>query len=280
MQKPMDYAQIDCMLQEALCQVAKKHPNYGYPGKGNRNSQGETEFQKALHDHLKESHTASGWTWEREVKFSTQSLRNRRGISVDIVGVKDGIGVLVELKYVAKSSTNNKPGDVYAFPYDVLKDCLKSELIISRNAKLRFDNKKPSIDQNVNWVYGLSIGLTNNSQYWMGQDGAGQNGWSRESSKVISNPVGKFNLPRLIRTKEGNAIEKQGRFNLSLGLPWEAEWHEYGCEVEGFRYLYVRPNVEQELKYTHRIEKDAKYFVPFMEFSTAMEPSLNIKVTT
>jgi hypothetical protein len=152
---------------------------------------------------------------------------------------------------------------------------LKSELVISGNAKLRFDNKKPSITHDVKWVYGTSIGLTNNVPYWKEHDGAGQNGWSRESLKAISNPVGKFDLPRLIRTKEGNAITKHGRYNISLGLPWEAEWRDYGCAESGFRYVYFHPKIEHEIKYTHLVEKDSENFMPFMEFKGAVESNLD-----
>lgn len=117
----------------------------------------EKKFQRELCKLLNDQTPKSGWTWQQEVKYRTCALRNRGAIFVDIVGRYRDSGncAAIELKYVPTRRNDKRAPNPLAFPYDLLKDCLKIELIPTERCE--------PIDQNYQkqLVFGYSIGLTN-----------------------------------------------------------------------------------------------------------------------
>ncbi|WP_406672672.1 hypothetical protein [Natronospira sp.] len=275
--KVTDFDGVQQLIHEAM---KKARPDSGYfehTSKGGRRSPGELEdaFQKALVEGLEDLTQGGGWQWWREQPLRTDALTNRQRIDVDIVGKdKDGDAVAIELKYVTLARNKDKevfepPNDAPAFPYDVVKDALKVELLLRHEAGLEAENAKP--------VYGVSIALTNDSRFWGGSKEPPQ-GWSREFGSAF---VKAGTLPRVLKTNgrnPDNCIFKQKRCHISLGLDWNLSWHDFSVvhDLPGhaakFRYALLAPDTAcqkdggWEIQYRH--DKSESAYIPFLSNET------------
>ena len=131
----------------------------------------ERMFQDRLCDLLNLGAVESGWTWQREIRFRTQALRNAESVSVDIFGRdRDGQDrAAIELKYVPTRQIGHHAPNPPAFPYDLIKDCLKVELLASGHST--------PVDGSFAGrpAFGYAIGLTNVPKIINGT----MKGWSR-----------------------------------------------------------------------------------------------------
>ena len=225
--------------------------------------QPEAKFQDALKNALSHlTKDSADWHWDIEAPYDTVALSNEASIYYDIIGVyKEQFSVLIELKYVTdKVNCDNRrmPSDPPAFPYDVIKDCVKLELGLSGVARSRTSEVEP--------IYGVSIGLTNWSAYWNADATEGNKGWARSSFDALRNAS---SLSGVIKTV-GTALTLQARPHLSLGLTWQKEWMDYskGSELDSelfrFVYLSVLPNGDFGFDFNYQHEKDDSSTLPLL----------------
>ena len=109
------------LILDAMNKISEGLP-FG-PANGQRDEM-ENRFQLELCECLNSQKESSGWEWKREVKYKTQALRNRQGISIDILGMHQNQknSAAIELKYAPTADDNDGGSDPYAFPYDLIKD--------------------------------------------------------------------------------------------------------------------------------------------------------------
>ena len=262
-----DFNYINKMITNALARLGETNLNFGIPADGQRNPFGESLFQERLCHILNTSCT--GWVWSREeiFTFTPRLLVNEEEMAIDIVGVRDGEAILIELKYVTTRLNKGwvlNPHDPYAFPYDVLKDCLKIELAVNGLAQ-------PT--RKITPIYGVSIGLTNYCQHWGQVNRIGLNSWTQNYLRALWSTDGA--VPDMIRTVGQsdemlrNAVFKNHRYHLSFSWPWTLNWHDYsGADAAAngsgqFRYIFLHTADTTNLDYPHVGECDANWFVPF-----------------
>lgn len=222
----------------------------------------ERMFQDRLCKLLNDQTTPSGWTWRREISYRTRALRNAQTISVDIMG-QDRNGrhsAAIELKYVPTEQHGNRAPNPHAFPYDLLKDCLKIELLATEHSKpLNRDFvSTPS--------FGYSIGLTNVPGILNGTMG----GWSRnyllalsagearEGSRFSLGPCVIESLPQA--TLDG-VVYTNRRHHISLGKAWNGKWSKFGDK--GFYFIMMSTDFRDEpVNYTH--DPEDSHYIPFL----------------
>lgn len=216
----------------------------------------ESDFQVALCDALSRNSDPTLWEWTREDPYATLGLPNAGAVYFDICGVYDkSCKILIELKYVM-----GEPKDFYAFPYDILKDCIKIELAMSSKA----ETAPAQLDYPV--VYGLSIGITDVAAYWENL-GVGINAWSKNSLNIFHGSVAEF---RWVNTCGGtpkalyNSIFRNKRCHLSFALDWRVQW---GDRDKNWRVVVASPPVlinpsEHAFEYFHALA-DSTY-IPFL----------------
>lgn len=210
---------------------------------------------------------AKRWPLCKEVAFQTQGLAtNKDSMSIDILGhgTCDGkpMSVAIELKYVTTSLNQNnlhkKPSDSPAFSYDIIKDCVKIELAMSRKYNIHTDNiSHPH--------YGIYIGLTNWPNFW----NAHNNTWSRQYQAALLTPQ----LPHLMRTITPNinkALLCRRRNHISLSHCWSVEWNDYsGFEKYSmFKYVLCRTDITNKYEYIHTELPDNYMFIPYLNGET------------
>lgn len=272
-----DFEGVKKLIHDAMEKTRQRSGYFQHTSRGDRCSPGELEhaFQKALRKSLRDLTKEVGWEWWREQPLRTDALTNRQRINVDIVGKdRNGYAVAIELKYVTLAQSKDKeafkpPNDAPAFPYDVVKDALKVELLLQHEAGLEEANAKP--------VYGVSIALTNDSRFWGGSNKPPQ-GWSRNFGNAF---VKGGPLPRVIKTNGSNpdnCIFKQKRCHISLGLAWDLSWHHFSDvddlppNAAKFKYALLAPNTTRqkdgvwEIQYRH--DKDDSAYIPFLSNET------------
>ncbi len=222
----------------------------------------ERMFQEKLCKLLNDMTIWSGWTWVREVRYQTQALRNAQTIAVDILG-KDCDGrhtAAIELKYVPTEQNGNHAPDPLAFPYDLLKDCLKIELLATAHSKPVNKDfvRAPS--------FGYSIGLTNVPRILNGT----MKGWSRNYMSALSAEKAKeassFSLgPCIIESMPQATLDgvvyTNRRHHISLGKAWNGKWAKFGDN--GFHFIMMSTDFRNESpSYIHKIEDS--HYIPFL----------------
>lgn len=208
----------------------------------------EEEFKNELAHRLDDEY---GWQWETEKRFLTNRLANEQEISYDLFGVKNNKAFIIELKHVIcneQGIPNNPP----AFPYDVLKDCVKIELAIGRNLAECNEFEE---------IYGISIGLSNFTKYW-DQEYQAANWASNYIEKIKPNNI--IDTTGIIRTNvnEGNEftrIYRNRRCHISLGLKWNGEWR--GTEKNNWKYLILTTD-DKNPEYQH--DPESSDTIPFI----------------
>ncbi len=222
----------------------------------------EKKFQLEFCKLLNELTPKSGWTWRQEVKYRTYALRNKGTISIDIVGRyrSSGNSAAIELKYVPTRQDDKGAPNPLAFPYDLLKDCLKIELIPTEHCE---PVEQTSYDQ---LAFGYSIGLTNFS----GILNETMQGWSKNFLAMLqpreaSENGNDFSIgPCTIEAFSPNAIEEviyaRKRHHVSLGMTWTGKWTRFGDT--NFHYVMLSTTFDRSPKYLHCVY-DSK-FIPFL----------------
>lgn len=218
----------------------------------------EADFERAVFESLKNNTDPLLWTWHSQDKYSTLGLPNESEIKFDLAGVYNkSCKVLVELKYVM-----SPPGDFYAFPYDLLKDCVKIELAMSRQS----DTFPAASDFPV--VYGLSIGITDCPDYWEDRQ-KGKTSWSRNSLSHLRKGESGFERVETVGKSESklqNTIFHKGneRCHLSFALNWQIRWSE---QVSHWRCVTIAPSAvmhpkDQMFAYAHELTDPS--YIPFL----------------
>lgn len=209
----------------------------------------EEKFKNNLVNYL--NGINNGWRWKTEQSFSTNALANEQEIFYDLFGVNNEKAFIIELKHVI---CNNQgiPHDAPAFPYDVLKDCVKIELLIRK-----------SIDESNKFknISGASIGLTNFIRYW--DENYETTGWASNYIRKIK-PQDISNANGILRTNTTEANEfariyTNKRCHISLGLNWNGEWRN--TEVENYRYL-ILTTFDKNPEYQH--DPESSDTIPFI----------------
>lgn len=276
----MHPAKIDTLIHSAMKSLAKTHAHFGLTIKGQRKGADELErfFQIELHAMLNDlsRKKKNGWTWCREVGFPTTTFPNEE-IVVDIVGWhSDGYVVPIELKYVTRRKLRRKflpPSDPPAFPYDVLKDCLRLESLMIEPDPRNGEADPPGCGciAKERIIHAVGIGLTNYSAYWQEEGSVGKNGWSRNSFSILRQKQIKFSGSIRTETKGNlnNAIYKLERNHLRFGTEWRGEWRDFPpCDgtpgkARSFRYVYLRP-ADPLKKPCHYLKRTDPAYVPFL----------------
>ena len=223
----------------------------------------ESMFQNRLCKLLNDMTILSGWTWKREVRYQTLALRNVQTIAVDLLG-QDREGrhsAAIELKYVPTRQNGNSAPDPLAFPYDLLKDCLKIELLATAHSTPVNKDfaRTPS--------FGYSIGLTNVPRILNGT----MRGWSRnylsalraenakEGASFSLGPCKIKSMPQK-KTIEG-VIFTNKRHHISLGKSWNGRWSKFGDK--GFQFIMLSTDLGNgPPAYDHDI--DDSHYIPFL----------------
>jgi len=251
------------LIVEAMSHLATEDP-LGFAGEPQANL--ESAFQNRLCAILNDMTTQSGWTWRREVTYKTLALRNAQAIAIDILGQdRDGRhSAAIELKYVPTVREGNRASDPLAFPYDLLKDCLKIELLATKHSEpvnVGFISK-PS--------FGYSIGLTNVPRVLNGR----MRGWSRNyllalcaerAKEGASFGLGPCKLESRPQATLEGVIYKNERHHISLGKSWSGRWSKFG-ETD-FHFIMMSTDFCNEPpSYTHVI--DDSHYIPFLTKET------------
>lgn len=227
----------------------------------------ERMFQDRLCKLLNDMTIWSGWTWRREVRYQTLALRNVQTIAVDLLGQdRDGRhSAAIELKYVPTRQNGNSAPDPLAFPYDLLKDCLKIELLATAHSTPVNKDfaRTPS--------FGYSIGLTNVPRILNGT----MRGWSRnylsalraenakEGARFSLGPCKIKSMPQK-KTIEG-VIFTNKRHNISLGKSWNGSWSQFGGT--DFHFIMLSTDLSSgPPAYGHDI--DDSHYIPFLTEQT------------
>jgi hypothetical protein len=263
------------LIIEAMSQLSKKD-KLGHANQPRKDL--ELAFQIRLCELLNVQN--SGWKWRREFGYKTGALRNHRNISIDLVGNHESENkyAAVELKYAPTKENGAGGSDPLAFPYDLLKDCLKIELLNSDLCEPKNGTSPSRFD------FGYSIGLTNIPRIV----NCSMQGWSRNYTSTISadgvaSTGNCFSFgPCQIETveKKGNTSEleriiyKKGlaRHHISLGMKWSAQWLDFPKpeNLTPFKYILLSTLFgDNGPSYTH--DHDSSEFVPFLKTATRNE---------
>jgi hypothetical protein len=247
----------------------------------------ERKFQLALCELLNQQEISSGWKWSREEKYKTAALRNNNEISIDLMGTYNGAyRAAIELKYVPTSQKTGKAQDAYAFPYDVLKDCLKTELTATNLCQSK--NSLPPV------IFGYSIGLTNDTRILTGaiqgwsinymerllpdETSAGRSEFSFGPCSIFT--VSEVNLQRVIYHPATR------RHHIILGSKWTGKWFDFNDK--GFKFVMLSSDFTEKTPSYGNIKNDQTYiaepsrFVPFLTpelRAMALEKGIEIQRT-
>jgi hypothetical protein len=270
--------------------------DFGRTIKGKSNNKNlENKFQEVLTSRLNDFSKGSHWSWEREIRIDIISLRNIRDMSIDIVGFNyaKGVAIAIELKYVTKIQGLEKTSDNPSFPWDVLKDCIKIESVMSstEDCGISFQPKRATSKQtktDFEIIYGFSIGLTNFQPFWEGKrNNAGEliMMWAGEFHKatIDNNEPIKGMYHNTTKNLE-NSIWKNKRHHLSFGFTWEKAWHECSstknsAEIEVFKYIKLKPCSKVD-KPSYQHKWDDIDYLPFGSkrlFDLAQEKAIKFK---
>lgn len=232
--------------------------------------EGEKQLQNALGAKLERLTGPDGWSWryqaKKEEKFKTKALTNNGTIAVDLVGRHPIEGmVAVELKYVAINSKSGKPQDVYAFPWDVAKDCLKLDLLRAGLCQ-RAKNGGALPDRTSLQTY--AIAMTNWSSFWEGRK---EFAWASEFLAGMQASSARFES--LIKTTgpTDKTIFYHKRHHIAFGQPWTGEWRPY---AEQFRYMFLRPAFDGTPQWTHHQDRpvnEQSKIIPFLNDEARQE---------
>jgi len=273
MANTMENEDIDGLINEAMELLAETNGNFGRTGPDSTREELEEAFQIALRQALNElsRRRGNGWTWCREVRIPTDKLANEGQIIVDILGRHADRGMVpIELKYVTMRQANGgvrPPSDAPAFPYDVLKDCLRCDLLLSGMIPCGVASNcgecgaigLPKI------VHAAVIGLTDFSRYWDRNDNYKNRSWARNSFEILRREENEFTgIVKTQTTNLNESIYARDRCHLSFGYEWRREWRDY---LKPFRYVYLRPSgTTQVPAYNHPddLDPDDSAYVPFM----------------
>jgi hypothetical protein len=261
-------------IMEAMTEIANETCGNFYPPQlkgGLGNNDGEASFKNALCTKLNQS--TPNWCWTTEAQFRTTAILNNGTIAIDIAGKnqQSGASFFIELKYVAHRLDANgviqlRPNDPPAFPYDILKDCLKLELIHKNLAQSK-EYTKPA--------GGIIIGLTNWGRYW--NQGAVRN-WARNSHSTINSLLVRPQLINTVKQDEellARTIFRHKRPHISLGATWAANWHDLpfikGIETQAPKFKYLLMSLEdfENISYQH-CHSDPS-FIPFLNLAVRCE---------
>ena len=264
--EPRDARQaLEASIHEVMRRLAEKHTNFELSEKGVYNRDLERRFQEAFCDELNalSKEKKNGWCWRREAVFASSRLTNSHSKSVDILGAHEERGLtVIELKYVTEKWKNGRygaPSDPPAFAYDVIKDCLKGELLLTglvpvgARAPLQGGGKLDLSSEAARKMFcAFSIGLTNHDKYWLAGQRADFGGWARRYMAALRQESQPFTLPKRIETvgqtpkKLDNRIFRNSRCHLTLALSWSGQWHDWGGPqangVSPFRYVLLQPS--------------------------------------
>lgn len=201
--------------------------------------QNEKDFEQTLAEKLRSM--GQDWNWSNQaghannerIILQTDHWLNQNNIIPDIVGSKNRDLILIEVKYIPVNQRTGRPQDPPAFPYDILKDCLKLEMALENEAR---HARHPNI------AFGLCIGLTNWRPYWTPGDHNGISGWSRNAFHIMRNPT--IDLPAQCHTTPyridsyAKLMYRHKRPHLRFRYQWDRAWSN---EVGGFRYITFSP---------------------------------------
>lgn len=272
--------EIDDLIHRAMESLAESTGNFGFTKRGQRNGANELErrFQIKLHATLNElsRDRKNGWTWCREVGFPTMAFPNDE-VVVDIVGWhSNGNVVPIELKYVTMQQWDDdviEPSNPPAFPYDVLKDCLRLESLMMEPDPHNGEAGPPGCGcmAKAGIMHAVGIGLTNYRAYWQEEGRVGKNCWSRNSFRILRQDQIEFSgdVKTVKRANLDNTIYKQERNHLSFGTEWRGEWRGFlPCDdppvkAPTFRYVYLRP-ADPLTKPDYSHERNDPAYVPFL----------------
>jgi hypothetical protein len=156
-----------------------------------------------------------------------------------------------------------------AFAYDVLKDCVKCDLLIANRLPIgnRISFRSAAA---LPAIHGVSIGLTDYADYWRANSRAGTRGWARHYLAALRAEPIEIQNNILTETRDlDRAIYRHRRCHLSFCHVWDGEWHDYlphdGTvdEPPCFRYVYLRPRVPAaEARHFH--DRNDPAYVPFL----------------
>jgi hypothetical protein len=226
--------------------------------------------------------SADYWQWFREIEYKTTSLTNKGSIKVDIVGIyKKKYFYAIELKYVSKSPKGSAQ-DFPSFPYDLLKDALKIELLLYNKIKT-YDELTDASKRTLNlgeqdslsykFVTGLSIGLTNEVSYWTHHKE--YTGWAVNYLNAIR--LSKFQ--HLIRSKFDAPFTTKShhkRPHISFMDTWNIYWQGFN---KMFKYVTISPCHEPKY-YRHSKLGDEHHFIPFLDESSRKKFQASKKAAT
>ena len=222
----------------------------------------ERMFQDRLCELLNQAAAQSGWSWQREIRYRTHSLRNKKAIAVDILGQDlDGRHTAaIELKYVPTDQNGNHAPNPLAFPYDLLKDCLKIELLSTQHTI----PVKPDFPGTPS--FGYSIGLTNVPGILNGTMG----GWSRnyllalcaeKAKESVNFTIGPCIIESLPQATLEGVIYTNKRHHISLGAAWNGKWSKFGNK--GFHFIMMSTDFgDKQVEYSH--DPDDSHYIPFL----------------
>lgn len=232
--------------------------------------QGEKQLQNALGGKLEQLTGPANWAWryqgKKEERFTTNSLTNKRSIAIDLVGRHPVEGtVAIELKYVSVNPSKLKPEDVYAFPWDVAKDCLKLDLL---RAGLCGRTKNGTVIPDPSRLRTYAVALTNWPTFWEGRK---EFAWATEFLARMQAPL--LHFEGLIRTTgpTDKTILYHKRHHISFGQPWMGEWKAYAGQ---FRYLFLHPLEDRVPKWTHDQDRslaEQSKIIPFLNSEARQE---------
>jgi hypothetical protein len=222
----------------------------------------ESRFQFELCEVLNAERNKSGWSWEREFKYATGALRNKKSISIDLFGMHDDgrHSAAIELKYVPTRRQGNQAPNPLAFPYDLLKDCLKIELLATHHAT----PVKPDFPGTLS--FGYAIGLTNVQRILNGR----MKGWSRNYLKALfaekettgaGFTLGPCIIESMPQATLDGVVYTNERHHISLGAAWNGKWSNFGDG--NFHFIMMSTDFrDKEVKYDHNA--DDSHYIPFL----------------
>lgn len=225
----------------------------------------ESLFQQRLCCLLNDRENESGWCWRREIRYQTRALRNMKAMSVDVFGeAGDGRhSAAIELKYVPTRQGEKRAPNPAAFPYDLLKDCLKIELLASGHSRAVESSsyETPS--------FGYVIAMTNVPRILSGT----MRGWSQNYLAALCptqrNGEGFTLGPCQIETWSPKNLEKviysHKRHHLSLGKTWNGRWTRFGDT--DFRFVMLSTDFRDAPSVYHHSAQDSRY-IPFLNYDT------------
>jgi hypothetical protein len=182
----------------------------------------------------------------------------------------------IELKYAPTADGNDGGSDPYAFPYDLLKDCLKIELISTGACEPVVPTPRWPV------TYGYSIGLTNIPSIL---DRGLQRSWSRfymntifpDKLAGIERPFS-FGPCRILTVSARNLHSviyhpDKMRHHISLGSKWNGQWKNFGAT--GFKFVMLSSAFGGNCPtYAHEI--DNSDFIPFLTEKSRVELQRNV----